>query len=287
MNNPKVNNLDIYITGKCNYTCGYCFGEDDRYGQMDQSVYASALAFAKYLGAKNIGLCGGEPLVCPDFENFISLAKKQQYDVILRTNGILLNKKLNFIANNCKWVGVSLDGLPEINAKMRRSKINLSPEEQFSMPVNAIFRLKEINPGIRILLATLASRINSKYIPELAEYLIKHNVPIDRWKIYEFIEDKFRSGHNASIYSLSEPDFIILRQNLPVSINGAQILLQSARGNRVAANCLIVYQNGDIILLGKKYGNVREDNFSIIVDKLDSEGALTPICDNKANTYGS
>lgn len=63
----KLNNPDICVTGKCNYACDYCFGEDDSCGSMAPDVYAAALEFGRFLAVGRIGLCGGEPIVCPEF----------------------------------------------------------------------------------------------------------------------------------------------------------------------------------------------------------------------------
>lgn len=283
----KLNNLDIYVTGKCNYACDYCFGEDDRCGSMAPDVYRAALEFGRFLAVGRIGLCGGEPLVCPEFEEFALAARNQGFRLILRTNGMLIGKHLEFIAENCEWVGISLDGLPGINALMRKSRAPVPADEQFSRPVEAIFSLKRLNPDLKILLATLASKKNYQHIRALGDYIISAQAPIDKWKIYEFIPDKFRSGSNSQEFAMTPQEFDDMARQLPDTINGAPILLQSARQERAAANCLIVYQNGDIRLMGKKYGNVAKDRFSDIIDGLERYNALTAVNANKALTYNA
>lgn len=285
--NPEVRirNLDVYVTGKCNYRCRYCYGENDQFDSMDMHTYQNALAFGHYLRAENIQLCGGEPLVCPEFESFVTLARQKDFDVILRTNGILIHKRLEFIAKSCKWVGISLDGTKAYNALMRTPRTAMSAEEQFELPIRAIFDLKRINPGIKIILATLVSRKNYLGLSELANYLARNKVPIDKWKIYEFITDKFRSAENHSEFEMEEDVFFSAVQMLPDSINGAPIQIQSAHTERVSANCLIVYQNGDINLMGKHYGNINTDAFGDIVRALTADNALSVIYENKETTY--
>lgn len=280
-----IRNLDVYVTGKCNYQCRYCYGENDRFGSMSKQTYQNALAFGHFLHADNIQMCGGEPLVCPDFELFVSLARKNNFDVILRTNGILVHNHLPFIAENCKWVGISLDGTKAYNALMRTPRTLMSAEDQFELPIRAVFDLKKTNPNIKIILATLVSQKNYLGLSEFADYLAENKVPIDKWKIYEFITDKFRSADNHAEFEMEEEVFLRAVQMLPSSINGAPIQIQSAHTDRVSANCLIVYQNGDINLMGKHYGNINTDAFEDIVDTLIVDDAISVISENKAVTY--
>lgn len=286
MRNLGLNSLDIYITGQCNFQCEYCYGESDSRPAMTEGAYQAALSFASYIGANCVELCGGEPLVCPSFEDYVLLARKFGFGVILRTNGMLIRQRLNFIARNCEWVGVSIDGLPAENAAMRKSRLKLTPEEQFSIPLQAIFDLKSVNPALKIILASVASRKNCAALPRFAAFLTERRVPIDKWKVYEFIRDKFRSAVNYEEYEMTEREFEALCAQMPKDINGASVQMQSAHTERAAANCLIVYQNGDINLLGKHYGNVADTPFDDIIDKLLAEKALTAISDNKERTYG-
>lgn len=286
MRNIGICNLDVYITGHCNYKCEYCYGEKDMCPDMADETYQRALDFAAYIGAENIQMCGGEPLVCKKFKSFTLMAKERTFNVILRTNGYFLSDYIDFVAQNCLWVGVSIDGLTYSNDKMRPSNACISAQEKFERPIKAIQSLKKENPNIKIILATLASKLNYKDIPLFAQYIQDEKLPIDKWKIYEFIRDKFRSNENYSKYEMTENEFDELSKSLPETINGAEIILQSAHTERVGANCLIVYQNGDINLSGVHYGNVNTDEFDDIIDRLYADNALMVIGNNKKVTYG-
>lgn len=286
MRSIGVSNLDVYVTGRCNYKCEYCYGEQDCAPDMSVQTYQRALDFATYIGAKNIQMCGGEPLVCKNFKIFTLMAKERAFEVILRTNGYFLSEYIDFVAQNCLWVGVSIDGLANSNDKMRPSKTSTSAQEKFDRPISAIRILKKENPAIKVILATLASKLNYKDIPLFAQYIQDEKLPIDKWKIYEFIRDKFRSEENYSKYEMTEAEFEELASAIPKTINGAEIMLQSAHTERVGANCLIVYQNGDINLSGVHYGNVNVDNFDDIIDRLYADNALSVIGNNKKETYG-
>ena len=138
-----VTTIDLYLTGHCNYKCGYCYGEIDTEPHMSRDMIDSCLHFAEDIGASTIELCGGEPLLSPHFEYVIEEINKKGLSIILRTNGLLIDRHMQLISKYCKWVGVSLDGLPDTNALMRSSRSNISIEEQFNRPIEAIKQLKE------------------------------------------------------------------------------------------------------------------------------------------------
>lgn len=280
-------NLDIYITGKCNYKCRYCYGENDCLTGIKIETYEKCLEFAKYINAKNIELCGGEPLVEKNFELFVSMAQDSGFDVILRTNGILVPQKIDFIAENCSWVGISLDGLPEENALMRESKTPISKEEQFFIPLKAIRDLKIKNSNIKILLASVLSSKNCDAFLKFISYIKEENLPIDRWKIYQFVTDKFRSLENDKEFFLEDEKFESIAKMIPDKINDTQIIVQPSKGLDKATNCLIVRQNGDIILSNVFYGNVVDTPFDLIVENLIKGNVLNLIKGNKNLTYNN
>lgn len=285
MQNLGINNLDIYLTGKCNFACRYCYGENEKNGSMNEHTFSKCIDFAKYISCKNIEFCGGEPLVAREFEKYAVVARNNGFKVILRTNGMLIDKHLKFIAENCDWVGISIDGLPHENAVMRLSRVQISEEEQFLTPIKAICELKNRNQELRIVLATVVSKKNYLKIQEFANYLIEKNIPINEWKIYEFIVDKFRSVENQKEFELTEQEFLSAVSKLPKNINGAKIIAKSAHSEKRAGDCLIVKQNGDIDNMGVHFGNVAVDDFDTIIDNLKKADIIETIIQNKNETY--
>jgi len=105
---------------------------------MSLEKYEEVLKFAAELGVKTIELCGGEPLISPYFRDMVTLAKEYKFDLILRTNGLLLDKYID-IADEFKWIGISLDGLSEMNAIMRPAlKKTMTAKQQFERVINNI-----------------------------------------------------------------------------------------------------------------------------------------------------
>ena len=137
---------------------------------MSLEKYEEVLKFAAELGVKTIELCGGEPLISPYFRDMVTLAKEYKFDLILRTNGLLLDKYID-IADEFKWIGISLDGLSEMNAIMRPAlKKTMTAKQQFERVINNIFILEK--KDVQILLASVASRINYMDLINLNNYLI-------------------------------------------------------------------------------------------------------------------
>jgi len=99
----KISTLDIKITNKCNYACEYCFGEPDQTTDIDLETFNKSLLLAKALGANFLEFCGGEPLMHPEFAKLTAIAKENNFDLILRSNGILIGKYLDLIAKNFQW----------------------------------------------------------------------------------------------------------------------------------------------------------------------------------------
>jgi len=77
-----IDTLDIYLTGKCNLKCGYCYGENTKYSHMSLEEYKKVLDFAVETKVKTIELCGGEPLISPYFRDIVSLTKEYKFDLI-------------------------------------------------------------------------------------------------------------------------------------------------------------------------------------------------------------
>lgn len=288
MKDLGINTIDLYLTGSCNYKCEYCYGESDANPHMTYKTLISCLEFADEIGVKTVELCGGEPLLSPIFKDVVYEVKKRGFDIILRTNGILLEKYIELVAKNCQWVGISLDGLQEVNAMMRPSNQGITPKTQFEIPISNIKELKRINPHIKILLATIATEQNYKGIIDLCEFIIEDELSIDKWKIYQFIRDKFRSDINYEKFTLSSDKFDYLLNKLPESLpNGAEVTTQSSDSEGAGGNCLLVYFDGTIKILDEYFGKIGEDDTKSIYNKLKGSSVVKYIKNNKMVTYAN
>jgi cyclic pyranopterin phosphate synthase len=114
----RFRNLRVSLTAACNYACTYCVAngkrliaaEDELDG--DELLRAVALLVAA-TGLDKLRVTGGEPLVSPKFDEFLTgVTRLPLADVSITTNGQLLERKLPVLrASGIGRINVSLDTL--------------------------------------------------------------------------------------------------------------------------------------------------------------------------------
>lgn len=114
----RFRNLRVSLTAACNYACTYCVPDGKRLVAAQDELSAEAMARAvAYLieaaGIERLRITGGEPLVSPKLETFLSnVATLGLDDISLTTNGQLLARKLPLLVNaGIRRLNVSLDTL--------------------------------------------------------------------------------------------------------------------------------------------------------------------------------
>ncbi|MBV6290462.1 GTP 3',8-cyclase MoaA [Pseudomonas aegrilactucae] len=114
----RFRNLRVSLTAACNYACTYCVPDGKRLVAAQDELSAEAMARAvAYLieaaGIERLRITGGEPLVSPKLETFLSgVATLGLDDISLTTNGQLLARKLPLLVGaGIRRLNVSLDTL--------------------------------------------------------------------------------------------------------------------------------------------------------------------------------
>lgn len=281
----KMDTLDIKVTNNCNYCCPYCFAEAGK-KDLSEKTFLKSILLAKGMGIKKLEFCGGEPLLCRSFDKFVKIARENSFKLILRTNGILVKKKLKIIADNFSWVGISIDGLVETNGKMRISNDNLSDKNKFEIPLKSINLLKKSNPRIKIILSTTATKENINDIPRLGEYLLNHKIPIDMWKINLFMPRRFRAKINKDRFSIVEKELDKLGEKIDVDLlskDGINVVIR--KGKVSGGDCLILSPNGNISISSTKIANIDTNTTEEIVELLKKSRLMNDISMNKERTY--
>ncbi len=72
-----------------------------------------------YDSLPHIMLWGGEPLVCPFFDELVAFLKDEGFTLGMVTNGVLLDKHMKLCKSAFKTIHVSLDGPKEIHDSIR------------------------------------------------------------------------------------------------------------------------------------------------------------------------
>lgn len=122
---PLVANL--FITGKCNARCLYCYVEDVHPPEQRRPADRPTLGEADWLalidgliarGVRMFTMVGGEPLVSPHAPAIIEHLHKRNVFFILTTNGSLVRRNLDLV-RKVSQLTVSLDGDVTANDSLR------------------------------------------------------------------------------------------------------------------------------------------------------------------------
>ncbi|MFQ6575608.1 GTP 3',8-cyclase MoaA [Pseudomonas sp. UM16] len=114
----RFRNLRVSLTAACNYACTYCVPDGKRLVAAQDELSAQAMArgvayLIEAAGIERVRVTGGEPLVSPKLETFLtSIADLGLDEISLTTNGQLLARKLPLLrAAGIRRLNVSLDTL--------------------------------------------------------------------------------------------------------------------------------------------------------------------------------
>ena len=111
-------------TKTCNLKCRHCYMESDSRKYNNELTTDEAKKFIDDLAEFKVPVLlfsGGEPLIRPDFFELAEYAANKNVRPTLSTNGTLITRE---VAQRIKdigvgYVGISLDGLKEVNDKFR------------------------------------------------------------------------------------------------------------------------------------------------------------------------
>ncbi len=116
----------ILLTDNCNSKCITCTQWRQKSSdELSLNEISDLLTELKELGISWITLSGGEPLLRKDLPDIVRRCSTLKFDEIaILTNGLLLTKHLaeQLLESGVTTIGVSLDGLKEINDSIRGVK---------------------------------------------------------------------------------------------------------------------------------------------------------------------
>ncbi|WP_035288716.1 radical SAM/SPASM domain-containing protein [Clostridium sp. KNHs214] len=173
-NKDKFNSLYIEITSKCNLKCRHCFGEfqNNSFNEISKDKIFNILSEAKNLGAENIVLSGGEPLLHKDFIEICTNALEMDFTTIISTNGLLINEKILSLFNNSPKLKIqfSLEGINKETHEALRGKCSFKPT------INAIKLLIDNGFADRISISTTIFKQNVQEIESIVQWCIKNKI---------------------------------------------------------------------------------------------------------------
>lgn len=112
------------ITRACNLKCVHCYNDsgtckaDDELSTEEAQVVLDDLA---QFGVPSVLFSGGEPLMRPDLFELIRYAVERGLRAVISTNGTLITHDMatKIKQHGVSYVGISLDGIGDINDKFR------------------------------------------------------------------------------------------------------------------------------------------------------------------------
>lgn len=162
------------ITQRCNLKCVHCYAHaKDRIfnNELTTEEGKTLLDDLAEFGAPVALFSGGEPLMRRDLPELARYAVEHGMRAVISTNGTLItrDKARLFKEIGLSYVGISLDGMEEVNDRFRGVK------GAFRAAVQGIRNCREA--GIKVGLRFTMNRLNAAEIPGIFDLLEELNVP--------------------------------------------------------------------------------------------------------------
>jgi 12,18-didecarboxysiroheme deacetylase len=162
------------VTRRCNLRCVHCYAhakdqadEGELTTQEGQSLLDDLAAF----GAPVVLFSGGEPLVRRDLPELASYAVAKGMRAVISTNGTLITASMarTLKAIGLSYVGISLDGMQEVNDRFR------AVPGAFQAALDGIRHCQAA--GIKVGLRFTINRFNVQEIPSIFRLIEEMDIP--------------------------------------------------------------------------------------------------------------
>jgi 12,18-didecarboxysiroheme deacetylase len=162
------------ITRACNLSCVHCYAHATNHGHKKELTKEEGFSLLNDLadfGVPVVLFSGGEPLVRQDLLELARHAVGRGMRSVISTNGTLITrekaKELKTVG--LSYVGVSLDGLEEVNDRFRGKK------GAFRSAITGIKNCQEA--GIRVGLRFTLNKMNVKEVPFIFDLIEEEGIP--------------------------------------------------------------------------------------------------------------
>jgi len=162
------------VTRRCNLKCVHCYAhaKDEEFsGELSTSEGKAILDDLAAFGSPVVLFSGGEPLVRPDLIELAAYAVAKGMRAVISTNGTLINPRTaaDLKKVGLSYVGISLDGLDEVNDRFRGVK------GAFRKAMEGIMACQDA--GIKVGLRFTMNQLNVAEIPGIFDLLEKYDIP--------------------------------------------------------------------------------------------------------------
>ena len=168
--------LDLELTKRCNLRCVYCYADGGRPNpdELNLEEIYGAIDEAKSLGARNVTLTGGEPLIHRHFFDVAEYIHEAGLQISLYTNGTLIDPKVaEKLVEIDVFPCVKLDAVqPEIQDALA------GVDGAFESIMEGLECLMEVGYGeeYQMNVNTVICRLNIENLPEVWEWARKNDI---------------------------------------------------------------------------------------------------------------
>jgi len=162
------------VTRACNLKCVHCYADAagrPAPGELTTAEGKALLEDLSGFGVPVVLFSGGEPLVRPDILHLLEYSVKLGIRTVLSTNGTLIDRAMadRLAGTGLSYVGVSLDGIGELNDRFR------GVEGAFDRAMAAIEYLSanRVKVGLRFTM----TRSNVDEIPRIFDLIEDRKIP--------------------------------------------------------------------------------------------------------------
>lgn len=213
-------------------------------------------------GIKKVTISGGEPLCTNNFLEVLEYMNKQNLEIILHTNGLLINEELaQKIAPLISRISLTIDAI-NTNTQIQMRKT----DKITSHTIDLIKLFHNLNTPVNI--KTLITKINKNEIEKIGEIL--KNLPIAYWSLLEFIP-LGKGKTNQQDFSLESPEFDSLSTKIKNKFSS--INLRSRRFAESKNKYCFIIPNGKAYTYIKNRGDVyvgdlNKEELKIILNRI-------------------
>lgn len=189
---PELHRVFLAVNNECNSSCVYCANPAKNEPALSGEKIKEIIKDIAAIGAKELVLTGGEPLLRKDLPDIVGYASEHELRTLIATNGMALTPDLlSDIAKPGVRIQISLDSTDRrINDKLRGTG-------SYDGAMNAINLCLEFEVPLQI--STTTTSLNYASIPEVINYAASNGVPV---KLRQFVA-KGR-GDNKKELSVSD-----------------------------------------------------------------------------------
>ncbi|HOJ13239.1 MAG TPA: 12,18-didecarboxysiroheme deacetylase [Deltaproteobacteria bacterium] len=160
------------VTSACNLRCVHCYASAGKAArELSTRQGLELIAQLADYGAPVILFSGGEPVLREDLPTLIDAAVKAGMRAVISTNGTLISRDtaMRFADLGLSYIGVSLDGMEEVNDSFR------GVQGAFAQALGGIYNAmrEDIKVGLRFTM----NRRNVAEIPKIFDLMASEGIP--------------------------------------------------------------------------------------------------------------